>query len=103
MKKKLPAIDVKVEIERLEQGRPLHLNEELVNQVRKNAQEYSILEMWSGAGHDTVYMNDVCNKGATVFFIPNTGISHEPSESAKVEDIALGTCLIEKILKEYCC
>ena len=56
--------------------------------------------MWSGAGHDTAYMNSICEVGAAVFFIPNTGISHEPSEYAKVEDIVIGTQLIEKIILE---
>lgn len=95
----LPKIDIKVQTERLEQGIPLKLNQELVNKVRKNAEEYDCLEMWSGAGHDTVYMNNVCKEGAVVFFIPNTGISHEPSEFAKIEDIKLASELVEKILK----
>lgn len=96
----LPDIDIKVITEKLEQGIPVHLNPDLVNKVRKSAEEYSSLEMWSGAGHDTVYMNEVCRYGAIVFFIPNTGISHEPSECAEVEDINLAVCLLGKLLEE---
>ena len=55
--------------------------------------------MWSGAGHDTVYMNNVCKEGAAVFFIPNTGISHEPSEFAETEDIVLASELLTILLE----
>lgn len=96
---RVPDMDVEVQTERLEQGKPLILNEDLVEKIRKSAQKYPTLEMWSGAGHDTVYMNPVCKEGAAVFFIPNTGISHEPSEFAEIEDIALASDLLKTLLE----
>lgn len=97
---RVPDMDVKVQTERLEQGTPLHLNEELVEKVRNSAKDFPCLEMWSGAGHDTAYMNNVCREGAVVFFIPNTGISHETSEFAKTEDVAIGVDVVINFIKQ---
>ncbi len=95
----LPDLNIEVHTERLEQGKPLNLNPKLVDKIRKNAEKYPTLEMWSGAGHDTVYMNKICKEGAAVFFIPNTGISHENSEYAKTEDITLACHILENLIK----
>lgn len=95
---RVPDMDVKVITERLEQGTPLHLNDNLVEKIRKSAKDFTTLEMWSGAGHDTAYMNNACKEGAVVFFIPNTGISHETSEFAKTEDIAKGVDVVIKFI-----
>ncbi|MCL2383669.1 MAG: M20/M25/M40 family metallo-hydrolase [Oscillospiraceae bacterium] len=100
VQRRLPAINIEVQTERLEQGKPVHLNETLVDVVRRNANEYLALEMWSGAGHDTAYLNEVCAEGAAVFFIPNTGMSHELSEEAEIEDIEIASKIIEKIILE---
>ena len=95
---KVRQLDVLVQAERLEMGTPVHLNPLLVDEVRRNASDYPTMEMWSGAGHDSAYINDISEEGAVVFFIPNTGISHETSEFASIEDISIGANVLGSII-----
>ena len=96
---KLQQVDISVQTERLEMGTPVHLNPLLVDEVRRNtANYYPAMEMWSGAGHDTAYINDICEEGAVVFFIPNTGISHESSEFASIDDISIAANVLGGII-----
>lgn len=48
------------------------------------------MQMPSGAFHDALFLNDVCPTG--MIFVPcEKGISHNPAEYAKPEDLAAGT------------
>ena len=56
------------------------------------------LHMNSGAGHDAMNMTAICP--ATMLFIPcRGGISHNPAEFAKMEDICAGIEVLAEILK----
>ncbi len=62
-----------------------------VDAVRKAVQEtgYTHAEIVTGAGHDCVYVNDVCDVG--MIFVPcKDGISHNPKESITAEQAAAG-------------
>lgn len=58
-----------------------------------------IMEMTSGAGHDSVYASKRCP--ASMIFVPcREGVSHNPSEFCKEEDCALGTqVLLQSVLR----
>jgi len=99
VEKKLPEMDIEVNIQRLEQGIPVKLKPEIVDEVRRSTIGYPTMEMWSGAGHDTAYMTHICAEGAAVFFLPNSGISHEPTEYATIEDISIGARVLEQIVQ----
>lgn len=62
-----------------------------VDAVRKAAGEggYSHCDIVSGAGHDCVYVNRICDVG--MIFVPcKDGISHNPRESITMEQAAAG-------------
>ena len=62
-----------------------------VEAVRKATKEagYSSAEIVSGAGHDCVYVNRVCDVG--MIFVPcKDGLSHNPKESITKEQAAAG-------------
>jgi N-carbamoyl-L-amino-acid hydrolase len=47
------------------------------------------MRLASGAFHDALFMNDICPTG--MVFVPcERGISHNPAENAKPEDLAAG-------------
>ena len=53
--------------------------------------------MPSGAFHDAEFLNDVCPTG--MIFVPcERGISHNPAENAKPEDLAAGTRVLAAAL-----
>lgn len=61
-------------------------------------QDRSYLHMNSGAGHDAMHMAGICP--ATMLFIPcKGGISHNPAEYAKNEDICAVIEVLAEILK----
>jgi N-carbamoyl-L-amino-acid hydrolase len=64
---------------------------EFVAAVRQSAEDagFSHCDIVSGAGHDAVYMNRVCNVG--MIFVPCLGgISHNPKEAITREQAAAG-------------
>jgi acetylornithine deacetylase/succinyl-diaminopimelate desuccinylase-like protein len=53
--------------------------------------------MHSGAGHDAQQMASFTDAG--MIFVPSVeGISHNPAEYTRIEDIALGTELLAHVL-----
>lgn len=57
------------------------------------------LEMASGACHDAQFMAELCDMG--MIFVRSTGGSHNPNESAELEDIFLGTELLSRVALHY--
>ena len=91
---------VKVEEEMLTSDTPVALDEKLAAQSEAICKEQnkSFLHMNSGAGHDAMHMPAVCP--TTMLFIPcRGGISHNPDEFAKNEDICAGIEVLAEILK----
>ena len=71
---------------------PVVFDKNCVEAVRKATQTLgaSAMEMYSGAGHDAVYVSKVAP--TSMIFIPcKDGLSHNELESAKIEDVTAGT------------
>lgn len=69
--------------------------------VRKATEEagYSHADIVSGAGHDCVYVNRICDVG--MIFVPcKDGISHNPKESITKEQAAAGTDILYRTVLE---
>ncbi|MGM9582518.1 MAG: Zn-dependent hydrolase, partial [Phascolarctobacterium sp.] len=82
---------VGVRMEMLTADSPVPLSETLAEQTEAICKElgYSFLHMNSGAGHDAMHMTKIAP--TTMVFIPcKGGISHNPAEYAKIEDICSG-------------
>ena len=77
-------------------------NEDCIESVRQSttALGYSYKEMFSGAGHDSVYVSRVVP--TSMIFIPcEKGISHNEAEYARPEDIEAGcNVLINAMLEQ---
>jgi N-carbamoyl-L-amino-acid hydrolase len=59
--------------------------------IRRSAEDLGLasLDLFSAAGHDARFLHAICPTG--MIFIPcKDGISHNPLESAKPEDLAIG-------------
>lgn len=96
------AVDDKVgvSIEMLTADKPVALSEEMAKQSAAICEEKKIscLHMNSGAGHDAMHMASICP--TTMLFIPcKGGISHNPAEYAKNEDLCRGIEVLAEILK----
>ena len=91
---------VEIEEEMLTSDAPVALDEKLAAQSEAicKEQKKSFLHMNSGAGHDAMHMPAICP--TTMLFIPcRGGISHNPEEFAKNEDICAGIEVLAEILK----
>lgn len=87
------AIDV------LASDRPVLLDEVLADQIETicKRRKISYRRMNSGAGHDAMNMAKITPTG--MIFIPcKNGVSHNPAESAKIEDILTGVDVLTQIL-----
>ncbi|MGM0379230.1 MAG: M20 family metallo-hydrolase [Bacillota bacterium] len=74
---------------------PVELSENLVNNLEESCLEknYNYQRIVSGAGHDSIIMNELCD--TVMIFVPSkNGKSHCPEEFSKVEDIAKGVNII---------
>ena len=92
---------VGVHIEMLTADSPVPLSETLAEQTEAICKElgYSYLHMNSGAGHDAMHMAKIAP--TTMVFIPcKGGISHNPAEYAKLEDICRGIKVLACILEQ---
>ena len=92
---------VGVRIEMLTADSPVPLNETLTEQTEGICKElgYSFLHMNSGAGHDAMHMAKIAP--TTMVFIPcKGGISHNPAEYAKIDDICSGINVLAHILEK---
>jgi N-carbamoyl-L-amino-acid hydrolase len=91
---------VEIKEEMLTSDMPVALDEKLAAQSEAicTEQKKSFLHMNSGAGHDAMHMPAICP--TTMLFIPcRGGISHNPAEFAKNEDICAGVEVLAEILK----
>ena len=91
---------VEIEEEMLTSDSPVALDEKLAarSEAICKEQNKSFLHMNSGAGHDAMHMTAICP--TTMLFIPcKGGISHNPAEFAKNEDICAGIEVLAEILK----
>jgi len=91
---------VEIKEELLTSDTPVALDEKLAAQSEAICREQnkSFLHMNSGAGHDAMHMPAICP--TTMLFIPcRGGISHNPAEFAKNEDICAGVEVLAEILK----
>lgn len=92
---------VEVEIDKYMDSEPVELDTQMHQQLeilcQKNNWSYEV--MVSGAGHDAQIFGQLIP--TALVFVPSIdGISHNPKEASKIEDLALGVkCLIE-YLKE---
>lgn len=91
---------VEIKEEMLTSDTPVALDERLAAQSEAICRERNktFLHMNSGAGHDAMHMPAICP--TTMLFIPcRGGISHNPAEFAKTEDICAGIEVLAEILK----
>ena len=91
---------VAVEFEMLAADKPVALSEELAKKAEAicEAEGIDYLHMNSGAGHDAMHMAKLAP--TTMIFIPcKEGISHNPAEFAKLEDICRAVEVLAKLLE----
>lgn len=91
---------VAIEFEMLTADKPVALSEELAQktEVICEAEGIDYLHMNSGAGHDAMHMAKLAP--TTMLFIPcKEGISHNPAEYAKLEDICRAVEVLAKLLE----
>ena len=89
-----------MQVEQKERGVPVIIDPDRMKTIAKASSGYTTMTMPSGAGHDAQYLDMICENGAGVIFIPNTGESHTPSEHCKIEDIVRGSMIQNKIAIE---
>ena len=92
---------VAVELEMLTADKPVALSEELAHKLEGicEAEGIDYLHMNSGAGHDAMHMAKLAP--TTMLFIPcKEGISHNPAEYAKLEDICRAIEVLAKLLEQ---
>ena len=79
---------------------PVMLSEDVVSSMAQIAEEENIKYkiMPSGAGHDCMWLNEICQSG--LIFVPslNKGISHHPDELSSWNDIYIALKLMFKIV-----
>lgn len=87
-------------LETISQEAPAVMNQKVVSLLTMLAQKenYSARQMPSGAGHDSMHWADYAPTG--MIFIPcKDGISHNPEEYAKLDDIVAGTTLLSNAVR----
>jgi N-carbamoyl-L-amino-acid hydrolase len=80
-----------VEVFELTNAMTLEFPESMRALIRRSATDLGIasLDLFSAAGHDARFLHAICPTG--MIFIPcKDGVSHNPLESAKPEDLAIG-------------
>lgn len=90
---------VEFDIEPIHDAEPVSLSREIIEIIKKTSEELGIdaLMMPSGAGHDAQQIATFTDAG--MIFVPSVrGISHNPEEYTRMEDIALGTELLTHVL-----
>ncbi|QCD52171.1 Zn-dependent hydrolase [Campylobacter sp. RM16192] len=93
---------VKCEIKQLAFDTPCKLNDRLINLIASETKVLNLSHeiMPSGAGHDAMHMAEICPT-AMIFIPSKNGISHNPAEFSKWDDIEKGVELLRNvILKE---
>lgn len=80
---------------------PCRFPDDIVQLVESSARKlgFEYLRMPSGAFHDALFVADICPTG--MIFVPcENGISHNPAENSKPEDIAAGTRVLASVIAE---
>lgn len=88
-----------VEVLELTNALSLDFPETMTQLIRESAAALGIptMDIHSAAGHDARFLHAVCPTG--MIFVPcKEGISHNPRESAKAEDLAAGTRVLVNAL-----
>jgi len=88
-----------VDVAELTSAMSLHFPQGMTALIRDSARELGIpsMDIYSAAGHDARFMHRICPTG--MIFVPcERGISHNPRESAKAEDLATGTRVLVSAL-----
>ena len=83
---------VTIETTRLVRFQPVTFDKSIIDRIENAAKSsgYSCRKMTSGAGHDAQMMSRVCPT-AMIFTPSIRGVSHNPAEATKPEDIIAGT------------
>lgn len=79
---------------------PRYCAPEILNEMREAAStlfDAPLPELMSGPFHDALAMSTICDFGM-IFVRCKDGISHNPEESARFEDISLGTELLYRTM-----
>lgn len=82
---------------------PRYCAERIKAAIRSSAEEMdlSLPELMSGPFHDALALSYVCDYGM-IFVRSKDGISHHPSEYSSPEDIALGTEVLYRTIRQIC-
>lgn len=82
---------------------PRYCAERIKAAIRSSAEEMdlSLPELMSGPFHDALALSYVCDYGM-IFVRSKDGISHHPSEYSSPEDIALGTEVLYRTIRQMC-
>jgi N-carbamoyl-L-amino-acid hydrolase len=91
--------DVNIDMEMIHDAEPVPLSDTVIGSIKETCGELGIdaLVMHSGAGHDAQQIASFTDAG--MIFVPSVeGVSHNPAEYTRIEDIALGTELLAHVL-----
>lgn len=102
---KLEEIDkVEISTKKLARFKPVIFDEGILNKIEKAAKNRNLKykRMTSGAGHDAQMMARICP--TAMIFAPSIGgISHNPQEKTKHEDLIAVTNILLDVVKEISC
>lgn len=91
---------ISMDVERLSDENPVPLRPEMTDFLAHccEAEGLTYKKMPSGAGHDAMHWADYCPTG--MLFLPcQNGVSHNPAEFAKMEDIANTVKVLERAIR----
>jgi len=94
------ALGTEYNLKEIKTQKPVAFSPQLVNLIEKESQkqEYSYINMKSGAGHDAMYMNEIAE--TAMIFVPSVnGISHSPEEYTSWEDIEKGVNVLYGVME----
>ncbi|WP_301835206.1 M20 family metallo-hydrolase [uncultured Veillonella sp.] len=87
-------------IEPIAQDHPVAMHPAMIREIEEAVKSVGVdyMTMPSGAGHDAMHWTEVAPTG--MIFIPcRDGISHNPAEFAAMNDIVVGTEVLENVIK----
>ncbi|AIF66136.1 N-carbamoyl-L-amino acid amidohydrolase [Terribacillus saccharophilus] len=93
---------VSIEYSELSNEHPINLDKEVIQSLTESCElkGYTYMHMTSGAGHDAMNMAILCPTG--LIFVPSkNGLSHHPDEYTAIEQIGIGTDLLETAIIEW--
>ncbi len=94
--------DIQVNVTELANDQPVLMHPLIIQQLEEIAQQQDVKYelMMSGAGHDAMYMAQLCPTG--MIFIPSqSGISHHPKEYSHFEHILLAANLLKQTIAVF--